>query len=488
MKKKILRLALAAAAILAACTAFRAPRIAAPLSYGPVPTPPDEAFRATPPADGPLETAPTLRLQTSRLANGLEILLVERHDLPIFGARLVLSRGPRDIARRGELLSLAVNAVLREHESSNRANPELRPAIACSFDGCEAAVSGLTRSLPAALGVLSDLAIRPRFPASQLPLVQRGWRTIVDQDGGTAETAVTNNTVSLLFPPEDPYSHFGPEDQKFMDAVAMHDLSDAYMRLFQPEQTTLVVAGDVSMAHLRDLTQSAFGAWVQSLPRVAQSAVVPPYPGAKVRTVLVDQKGSLVHAFLVARGPIPADPTSDALAMLAKVLDSPKGALFDEVRSSMNATYDIEASIHVGRAGSWWAIGGAFELDKAPLAVQAVLAAVQRARDQGVSAPELEGARTRFIAELRSEMGTVSGVTSMLSDNLERGVLPSDVLVRPGRIAKLTSADLQKAAQKWLSDSALRLVVVGPKKAIEHRFDDLGIGTVEWRNRRGESL
>lgn len=486
MKKATVAL-LIVAAVLSACAALRAPRLAAPLSYGPFPEPPDEAFRATPPPDGPLESAPTFGLGTSRLSNGVELILVERHDLPIFSARLLIGRGPRDVAgRRPELLDLATEAVVREHEASSRASPDQRPSVSCNADGCEATIHGLSRSLRASFTALADLTIRPKFPMSQLPIVQREWKSVADHLGSTADEAIRVNAVSLLFPPEDPYSTIGAEDQARIDRVTMRDLADAYTELFQPEHATLVVAGDTDMTELRELAQGAFGAWAQSRPRLAQSAASPVYPGAKGRTVLVDQRATLVHAYLVARGPLPTDATLDALSLLAMLLSTPKGALFQEVRSGMNATYDIDAAVAVGRVGSWWAIGGAFELDKAQPAVQAILTAVRRARDEGVSAADLEGARTRFIASLRADSGTSSGVTAILATTLQRALPASSALTRPARISRLTAADLQKAAQRWLSDDALRLVVVGPKKSIEGRFESLGIGAVEWRTWRGE--
>ncbi|MFO0588092.1 MAG: pitrilysin family protein [Polyangiaceae bacterium] len=483
--KKTAALLCLAAALLAACSALRSPRIAAQLSYTSIVTPPDEAFRATPPPDGPLETTPAVQLQSGRLPNGVELVLVERHDLPLFSAYLAISRGARDIGRRTELLDFATTAALREHESSSRANPELRPSVDCGADECSASVAGLSRSLPAALGVLADLALRPRFQADHLGALLQEWRRYVDMSSGGSEVAVEKNVRALLFPPNDPYAAIGPLDRRALFNVSTGDLALSYSLLFQPQHATLIVAGDVTLPRLQELAQGAFGAWTQTAP-VAQSASPPPYPGAPERTVLVEQRAALVHAYLIARGPIPTDPTFDALSLFGAVLDTPSGALFAEVRSSMNATYDVHSSLHGGRVASWFSIGGSFELAKAPDAVRAILAAIRTARDQGVNAVDLEGARTRYISALRSDAGTTTGVTEDIAGLLSVGRRPSDVLERPARIARLTAADVQTAAKTWLSDAALRLVIVGPRRSIERRFDDLGIGAVGWRSFRGE--
>lgn len=485
--KKTGALLLVTAAILAACgVAVRSPRLAAPLTYAPVAAPSDEAFRATPPPAGPLSTAPSLRLQTSRLANGVEIVLVERHDLPLYAARLLVNRGARDIGRRAELVDLAAWEVVTAHESSAHARAEVQPMLECNADRCAAAVGGLSRSIEAGLGVLARLASQPTFAEARLSAVRKEWTERKEQMTGRLEGAVTQNVEALLFPPEDPYSFVGPADRAAIDGVKMADLAEVYGQVFHPEHATLIVAGDIGAARLTEVAQAAFGSWRSARPRVVQSAVVPPLPGSKVRTVLVAQRAALVHAYIVARGPLPSDPSMDALSLLATVIGTPSGALFEEVRSGMNAAYDVDASMTVGRAGTWWTIGGAFEPAKASQALQAVLAAVRRAREEGVAAPDLEGGRARLIAGLRADAGTTAGVTALLSQTLARGLPVTDALLRPGRIGDLTAEDLRKAARTWLSEDSLRLVVVGPRKAIERGFTGVVGGEAEWRDDLGE--
>ena len=483
-------LVLAVLALLAACGA-RVPRLTAPLSYAPAAPLADEAFRASPPALPPLDTTPLFGVLRSRLANGVEILLVPRRGLPLFTARLVALRGARDLPagqQREELLDLAAAAVLHEHESSPRANPQLRPDVGCSSDRCQAAVSGVIRSFDGALDVLADLAIRPRFPESQLGQVRRQFRSFAERLGGTSDSAVDANVRSLLFPPEDPYSTIDPDERVVLQRVTMKMLEDAYVQVFQPQHAVLVVAGDLDMDRLKAAAERALGAWSQSRPPLTWTAWSPVFPGAPGRTILVDATGELVHAHLVVRGPTRGDPTWEAMMILAILLSTPKGSLFEELRSGMGATYDIEADFSAFRVASYWEIGGAFELDKAPQAVTALLSAVRRARDGGVSAADLDGARTRFVASYRSTSATTTGVTSMIAGALSVGLPLEHWLTQPGRASRLTAEDVQKAAQKWLAEPNLRLVVVGPRRWIEGRFDSQEMGTVEWRTRIGERL
>src|ERR1700733_5016179 len=64
------------------------------------PQPVDEAFRREPPAASPVLEVPDAIVMRS-LANGLSIVYVPRHDLPLVTSVLVTLRGPGDLGGAG---------------------------------------------------------------------------------------------------------------------------------------------------------------------------------------------------------------------------------------------------------------------------------------------------------------------------------------------------------------------------------------------------
>ena len=473
--------------LLAACTS-RQPRVVAPLSYAPVPAAPAESFRDLPPRAAPLVVGNPLSLAKARLPSGMEIVLVERHTLPVFSARLLIARGARDLGdRREELLDLGMEALLREHASSPDASPEIRPGADCDSDACVVSVSGTYGAFEAGLGALADLAMRPRYVVTQLGQVRRSWESWVQGMGANSRRAVDINARYLLFPKGDSYAPPAAAERETIGRLRIEDLQTVHEQLFQPEHATLVVAGDVSFEELRAMAERKFGAWKQTRPALPLAAEAPPFPGPGVGTVLVADPSALVHAYLVARAPEGRDPDIESLFLLSRLLGTLSGSLSDEVRAAMGATYHITAEVIPGRLGSWWRIGGAFEPDKALPAMKAVLSSLREARDTGIDPEAFQAARLSAIGELRSQTGTVSGVTKLVADTLSRGLPVVSAAGRAGRIARLTAPDIQKTARTWLADNQLRLVVVGEKGDIDYDFNDLGIGKVEWRTRRGEA-
>lgn len=485
----VVSLSLATAVL--ACSAQIAPKMVAPLApVTAIHTNPDELFRARPPAPAPWDYSPTFGFTKLHLESGLDVLVVERPSLPIFSARLVVARGARDLKlHRDESIQLGLRAALRAYLASPAAAPGVSPTVECDGDSCTIEASGTTATFEASIAALSSIAVRPAYLDAQMAQYRQSWNAIVAGIGGTAMNAVVANSRALLFPVGDPYSLSTPEERETVGRWTMPQLATVHFRLFQPRYSTLIVAGDVAVSEVQRAVDRDLGAWKSVDPVIPADSAEPRFPPPLVRTILVaDENEPLVHAYFSGRAPRGGDPAFDALALFGEMLTTPQGALFEEVRSRDNSTYGIESHMLSGRVASWWLLGGSFEPEKAREAVASVLRAIRNARDNGMSSVDLEGARARAIARWRVESGSVNGITGMLADAISLGEPPASALTRGGKLARLTTQEIQAVARGWLAEPALHLVVVGPRKYIENGYENLGVGQVDWRSNKAEML
>lgn len=486
MKARWLLLVLAC---LVACGAS-ARRLVAPLSYAPAPPAPEEPFRAAPPRGGPLEVAPAAEPSKTWLNNGMEVLLLQRRGLPVLAAALVVSRGSRDLpgAPRSELLAVGVDGLVREHQSGPGAATDVEPSAWCRADGCVISVTGLSGALERAIQTLADIAVAPRYPVAAEPRLRAEWTGWMSALRDRTEGMVDNNARALLFGPDDPYAPVTREVADDLGGVSVLALRHLHERLFQPAHAALVVAGDVTPDALRAAAERAFGGWRATKPPLPMAAATSPIPERVAGTVLVDSPSDLVHACLVGRAPAGNEPALDAMSLLGESLTAPMGRLHDEVRQDLGAGYDLHFALHTGRTGSWFLIGGAFEPSVALPAITAVVDAVRKVRVDGLSAADLEAARTRAMVRIREEMGTSAGAVSAMSAAILNGAPPAALLARQAHIAALTGDEVRRFAQVWLAEPMLRVVVVGPRDRLAQPFGTLGLGPMEWRGRSGERL
>ena len=132
----------------------------------------------------PVAPVPELRLpplQEFTLANGLRVLLMEKHDLPLVQVNLLVDAGSvRDVPGKVGLASLAAD-MLDEGAAGRSAL-----ALADTFEmlGARFSVGGGLHTasaslrvtparLPAALPLLADVVLRPDFPAAELERLRK---------------------------------------------------------------------------------------------------------------------------------------------------------------------------------------------------------------------------------------------------------------------------------------------------------------------------
>ncbi len=145
--------ALALVALAGAATACAGGPMVAPLRYEPLAPLPDEAFRAAPPPASPVLPQAPLAFHRSRLANGLEVVFLERHTVPTLSVQLLGQRGAADVGAPIDAYGILRSAL--ESGTASRSGTELSTAYArlgaphrafCGADGCGLAVRGSART------------------------------------------------------------------------------------------------------------------------------------------------------------------------------------------------------------------------------------------------------------------------------------------------------------------------------------------------------
>ncbi len=137
-------------------------------AYAPPPPTPDAPFRENPPPPHGTVSwrAPTIATWT--MPNGVRVLLVERHELPIVSVRVVSSSGAGDVGLHPA--AVAFTASLLEQGAGSRSAPQLSDDLealgiqhgaGCDWDSCSAHIKALTSRLGPALDILADVVLRP---------------------------------------------------------------------------------------------------------------------------------------------------------------------------------------------------------------------------------------------------------------------------------------------------------------------------------------
>src|SRR3990172_4852912 len=134
-----------------------------------------------PPTPTPLRAMQFPPFREARLANGIQVILVENHELPIVSLSLAMRPGSRldppgseGLAETGpELLTKGTTTRSAEDIAAQIEGVGASLGASAGSDLFTISTSALTDHFDLALGLLADILLRPTFPAEELELARQ---------------------------------------------------------------------------------------------------------------------------------------------------------------------------------------------------------------------------------------------------------------------------------------------------------------------------
>jgi zinc protease len=229
-----------------------------------------------------------------------------------------------------------------------------------------------------------------------------------------------------------------------------------YKRFYAPNNALLIVAGDVEPEAVRKLAEDTFGKLAPNSSLNGRLRPQEPEHYAPVKVELTDPRAgrTTVQRYYLAPSYASAQPgEAEALDLLMRIAASgPVSRLYKRMV--------IEAKT-AASAGGWYSDSG---LDAGRIALYAIAAegvsaeALDRAvdgvvaelREGGVTEPELDRARSAYLAEFVYTSDSQSRMARHYGWRLATGMSVEDVEAWPERLKKVTVEDIHKVAQKYL--------------------------------------
>ena len=260
------------------------------------------ANRSKMPATG---TPPSLKLpapQRAKLSNGLEIVVVERHNAPVVDFTLIAdagfaadSRSKPGTARLAMLMLQEGTKTRSSLQIADRAESiGARLGVGSSLDRSYLSINALTSRLGESLDLYADVLLNPIFPDSELERLRGQTLAAIQQEKAQPTAIISRIAPKLLFGEGHAYSNptSGTGTEEAVTSLKGAELAAFYQRWVRPDNSTLLVVGDTSLAAIQPLLEQRFGGWrapAESLPK-KNIADVPLSP--RPRVFLIDRPGS----------------------------------------------------------------------------------------------------------------------------------------------------------------------------------------------------
>ncbi|MGD0900170.1 MAG: pitrilysin family protein [Thermoguttaceae bacterium] len=258
----------------------------------------DDSGRGPLPGGGQEPTFHSPAIQRARLSTGTEVLLVEKHDLPLVTLHLAFRAGrgadPRFLPGLAEMTA-AVWDEGTERRSAEQIATELTDigatlSVSCDWDTTTARLFTLKRHLAKALDVYADVLRHPAFPEAefhrQRVLTLGRLAQIRNEPLMLAPLAVNE----LLYGPEHPYGHPAWGNPAVLQQFTRDNLHSFYQGYMHPDGAGLIAVGDITMAELKQALEGVVGGWTAEATAPMAAPYVP--PAKPTSLVLVDKPGA----------------------------------------------------------------------------------------------------------------------------------------------------------------------------------------------------
>ncbi|HEY0838836.1 MAG TPA: pitrilysin family protein, partial [Vulgatibacter sp.] len=256
-----------------------------------------EAWRATAPAPGPLAELVTPKFQRVTLENGLQVLVAQRHDLPIVSVGMAFRAGSSaDPEGKEGLAQLTYQLILegagkRDAVALDEAFADLGTSAWATTgeDGAMIGMEVLSRNLEEALALLSDVVQKPRFDKSAFDNRKEQHLANLAAQVGNPRYLAGEAFAEAVFGEHHPYGRLGSGMPASVSRIQLADAKKFYGKAAGPKAAALVFAGDISVERATELARAWFGKWKGSAsPHPAPKA---PTVAARAQVVVVPKPG-----------------------------------------------------------------------------------------------------------------------------------------------------------------------------------------------------
>jgi zinc protease len=428
---------------------------------------------------------------TRQLANGLKIIIVEQHELPLADMLLqVRTGGEADPSGKSGTAGLTSSMLMEGTTTRSALQIDDQQAFlgvtinaGSGWEQSTVALHAPTAQLDSALTLLADIALRPAFSVADLERVRKTRLTALQQQRDRGPVIADRAYAAALYGSDNPYGRPLAGTETSIASLTRDDLMKFYSTFYRPNNATLLVVGDVKPDDIERRAQALFGAWTKGDVPVVTAANA---PGATATTlVLVDKPGAAQSSFRVG-GIGAARSTKDffALQVMNTLLGGSFGSrLMQNLREKHGYTYGANSGFSYRRSAGPFTASAEVVTAKTDSALIEFVKELKSIRDT-VPSNELERAKRFLQLGLPQGFETTRGIAGQLLPLVTYDIPLDFYNTAVQRIGAVTQADVQRVAQQYIDPNKLTLVIVGDRKVIEPGLRALNPGTIVVREAR----
>jgi zinc protease len=445
--------------------------------------------RSKPPAAGEPMSLKLPPMQKATLSNGLKIVLAERHTAPVVNFSLLVDSGyaadPSSAPGTASFSQRMLEEGTPTRDSLN-IGEELESLSAnfnagANLDWATVNLNTLTLTMDRALDIYGDLILHPAYPQKEFERLQQDRLAAIRREKVQPQTMALRVVPQLLYGKGHPYSlpFTGTGTEASVSKLKREDLAKWHDTWFKPNNATLLIVGDTTLAAIKPKLEKLFAGWKPGdVPKKNVAQVAQPEKNTVYLIDRPDSKQSIIFGAQLA--PPRNDPDAISLQLVNDMFGGTFGSRINmNLREDKHWSYGVFSVMPSARGQRPYLSISPVETDKTK---ESLTELVKEYKDvtggKPIAEQELKDEQSNATLGLPGSFETVQQLSGAYSQILQYG-LPEDYFnTFTEKAMSLTPESANAIAKKFILPDHLVWVVVGDMSKVEQGIRDLNLGEI----------
>jgi zinc protease len=448
---------------------------------------PGQIDRKKPPVPGKVPELRIPKWTTSKLANGAQLIVSERRDLPLVSCTITLLGGANQFEPPDKLGLAAFTTQMMREGTKTRDAEQLALAlqllgtnvgIGVSDETGSVSFQSTTEKFAPTLELMADMLLNPTFPAPALERLRTQRLAALAQQNSQPGFIANRVFSRVLYGTAHPFGYV--PNEATIKAVTRDDVVAFHREFFQPGRAIVTVVGDVDATTVKATLDKALSGWTAGGEKPAFTYPAIP-PSRATAIYLVDRPNAAQSVIAIG---LPGPPRSTPDYMALQVMNFILGGHFQSrlnanIREEKGYSYGVNSGFSYGKGPGPFRAGGDVVSDKTDAALVEFMKELRGiVGGRPITDDEMKTARETLVQRLPSLFGSVAGVNGTIT-GLYVNELPADYYQNYAKaVAAVTKEDVLRVAKKYVDLTHLNIVIVGDRKSIEAPLKATGIAPI----------
>ncbi len=406
--------------------------------------------------------------QVTQLDNGLKVMILENHQVPQVNLSTTIKVGAKNESDYYNGATHLLEHLILFRGTEKMTGDEVSTAMKehgayfngfTSEDWTDFVITLPKEDLDFALQIHADMLFRSNFSATEMDQERQAVLEEINIDEDSPVNKAYRSSLGLMFG-KHPYAKSVLGTKENIAAVPRDSVYAYYKRYYAPNNMTMVIVGDIDAAKTLELVRKYFAGF-PSGDAVQDNYAVPPTRDA-VASLELKKDVSQAYLLMGSVGPKIDSPDQFPLDIMGTLLGGGESSrLWKKLKDELGLVYSISYSFSTSKyEGTLMAIA---TLDPSRLAEveKTINEVLNDAVTNGFTAEELRKAKNTLKTNHYTSLergGDIANTYARYDANIGYKFVEQ----YPDNIEKVTLADLNAAARKYLNTTSYVKVTVVP--------------------------